>query len=139
VREVWLAASRSVFSWAARHKHINKNPFADVKVDVPRTRRTRETKAFTPDEVRTILRGTLGYKEPKTPWERAQRWVMWLCAYSGARAGAVTQLRGSDIQERSGFHVMKLTPEAGTIKTGQIRLVPLHEHIISQGFLEAAT
>ena len=58
VREVWLAASRSVFSWAARHKHINKNPFADVKVDVPRTRRTRETKAFTPDEVRTILRGT---------------------------------------------------------------------------------
>ena len=31
---------------------------------------------------------------------------------------------------------MKLTPEAGTIKTGEMRVVPLHEHIIAQGFLD---
>ena len=50
VREVWLAASRSVFSWATRHKHIGKNPFADVKVDVPKRSRRRETKAFRHEE-----------------------------------------------------------------------------------------
>jgi integrase len=31
---------------------------------------------------------------------------------------------------------MKLTPEAGTIKTGKPRTVPIHEHLIEQGFPE---
>jgi hypothetical protein len=60
VREDWLAASRSVFSWAARHKHVRKNAFADIKVDVPRQAPNRETKAFKPDEVLVILRGCIG-------------------------------------------------------------------------------
>jgi integrase len=62
--------------------------------------------------------------------------VPWLCAYSGARAGEITQLRGKDIEQRGNIHVMKLSPNAGTMKTRQIRVVPLHEHIIEQGFLE---
>lgn len=136
VREVWLAASRSVFSWATLHKHIRKNPFAEVKVDVPRQARNRETKAFKPDEVQVILRASAAYKQPRTARERARRWAMWLCAYSGARAGEITQLRGIDIEPRGAFHVMKLTPDAGTIKTRKTRIVPIHKHIIEQGFLD---
>jgi hypothetical protein len=30
---------------------------------------------------------------------------------------------------------MKLTPEAGTMKNRKIRVVPLDEHIIAQGFI----
>jgi integrase len=106
-------------------------------VKVPKKPRTRETgKAFTLTEAQTILKAALAVRAPKTPMERAKRWVPWLCAYSGARAGEITQLRGCDIERRAGFHVMKLTPEAGTIKTGDMRVVPLHEHIIAQGFLE---
>lgn len=136
VREVWLAASRSVFSWAARHKHIGKNPFADVKVDVPRRSRNRETKAFKPEEVLVILRASLAYVQPRTPRDRARRWAMWFCAYSGARAGEITQLRGIDIEQRGDFHVMRLTPDAGPIKTRQTRIVPIHEDVIEQGFLD---
>jgi hypothetical protein len=44
VREVWLSASRRVFSWAAQHKHISKNPFAEVRVDVPRIYRSARQK-----------------------------------------------------------------------------------------------
>jgi integrase len=134
---VWLASSRSVFSWGMDQKHVSKNPFAGIKVDVPKQVRTRETgKAFTAEEARVILRAALAFDKPKTPQERAKRWVPWLCAYSGARSGEITQLRGSDIEKRGRFYVMKLTPEAGTVKTGQVRVVPLHEHIIAQGFLE---
>jgi len=137
VREVWLSASRRVFSWALQHKRISKNPFAEVKVDVPRKIQRRETgPAFSPHEMRTILKATLAYESPRTPRERAKRWVFWLCAYSGARAGEITQLRGKDVEQRSTFHVMKLSPDAGTIKTRKARTVPLHEHIIEQGFLE---
>jgi integrase len=137
VREIWLSASRRVFRWAREHKRIRLNPFADVRVDVPRKVQTREGgKAFKDEEVRTILNASLQYDKPKTPTERARRWVPWLCAYSGARPGEITQLRGRDIEKRDSMYVMKLTPEAGTMKSGKIRVVPLHEHIIAQGFIE---
>jgi integrase len=96
VREIWLSASRRVFGWGCEHKRIRQNPFADVKVDVPRRARTRETgKSFTTTEAQTILRAALSFQNPKTPMERGKRWVPWLCAYSGARSGEVAQLRGS--------------------------------------------
>jgi integrase len=136
VREAWLAASRSVFSWAARHKHVHKNPFIGIKVDVRRKARNRETKAFRPDEATIILTASLAYEHPKTAHDRARRWAMWLCAYTGARSGEITQLRGIDVEQRGDFHVLKLTPDAGTIKTRKTRIVPIHEHIIEQGFLD---
>ncbi|UFX44448.1 hypothetical protein HAP47_0036580 [Bradyrhizobium sp. 41S5] len=136
VREVWLSASRRVFGWATQHKQISRNPFAEIRVDVPRKIRTRETKAFRPDEARLILQAALTYRDPKTATERARRWVPWLCAYSGARPGEVTQLRGMDVQKRGNFYAMTLTPDAGTIKTRKPRIVPIHEHLDEQGFLK---
>lgn len=52
--------------------------------------------------------------------------------------GELTQLRGVDIVEQDGIHAMKISPEAGTTKTGKARTVPLHEHLIEQGFLAFA-
>ncbi|SFU87246.1 hypothetical protein [Bradyrhizobium arachidis] len=136
VREIWLSASRRVFNWAKEHKRIRKNPFAEVKVDVPRRAQTREHgRSFTDEEARTILMASLAYEAPATPTERTRRWTPWLCAYSGARPGEITQLRGADIEDRQGMYVMKLTPDAGTVKNRKIRVVPLHEHLIAQGFL----
>jgi integrase len=115
-----------VFSWAREHKRVRQNPFAEIKVDVPRRTQTREDgKAFTEKEARTILKSSLTYDKPATPTERVRRWVPWLCAYSGARPGEITQLRGSDIEAREGLYVMRLTPDAGTIKSRKIRVVPL--------------
>ena len=54
---------------------------------------------------------------------------------SGARMGELTQLRGVDVVEGAGAHAIKISPEAGTIKTGKARAVPLHDHLIEQGFL----
>jgi integrase len=137
VRDIWLSASRRVFSWAREHKRIRENPFKEVKVDVPRKTQTREDgRSFTAAEASTILKASLAYETPTTPTERARRWVPWLCAYSGARPGEITQLRGKDIEDRSGLYVLKLTPDAGTMKTGKVRLVPLHDHIIAQGFID---
>jgi integrase len=139
VREIWLSASRRVFSWAREHKRIRQSPFKEVKVDVPRKMQTREDgRSFTASEAGTILKASLTYEKPTTPTQRARRWVPWLCAYSGARPGEITQLRGGDIEDRNGLHVMKLTPDAGTTKNRKIRVVPLHEHIIAQGFIEMA-
>ena len=136
VNEVWLSAASTVFGWAKRERLISSNPFKGIKVTEPKRVQHRETKAFTPEEAATILRDAIEVGTPGTTFEGAVRWVPWLCAYSGARAGEITQLRGADIQNVRGIHAMKLTPEAGTIKTGKPRTVPIHEHVIEQGFLD---
>jgi integrase len=62
--------------------------------------------------------------------------VPWLCAYTGARVGEMTQLRGVDVLRQDGISALRITPEAGTVKTRKARVVPLHDHLIAQGFPE---
>jgi len=134
---VWLPAVKTVFSWALMHKHIRTNPFAGLKIDVPKAVVLREEgKSFKPEEVQVILRASTAITNLRDAFPRAKRWVMWVCAYSGARSGEITQLRGVDVIQRGDFYAMRLTPEAGSIKTSNARTVPLHEHLIAQGFIE---
>jgi integrase len=136
VNDVWLTAARTVFAWAQEERLITSNAFEGVRVTEPRRIKQRETDAFMPEEWTTILRAASTLGTPRTNFQGAQRWVPWLCAYSGARPGEITQLRGVDIQKRDHVNAMVLTPEAGTIKTGKARTVPIHRHLIEQGFLE---
>jgi integrase len=136
VNDVWITAARRVFSWAVGERLVAANPFETVSVTQPKKIQLRESQAFSPEEAATILRASSAIGEPRTTLEGAIRWVPWLCAYSGARAGEITQLRGADIQRRGEVHAMLITPAAGTVKTGKARAVPIHEHLIEQRFLD---
>jgi integrase len=138
VRDVWRVGCRTVFGWAQEQGLITNNPFDGVKITVPRKNITRETKAFTDAEARIILRAASAIANQRTKGEAVRRWVPWLCAYTGARSGEITQLRGVDVVEVNGVPAIKITPEAGTVKTRKPRTVPLHEHLIEQGFLTFA-
>jgi integrase len=135
VRDIWGVAARTVFSWALDRKLLASNPFADVRVSVPRSITTRETKAFRTDELRIILNAATAVEEIGNASSAAKRWVPWLCAYTGARVGEITQLRGSDVVQQDGVDAIRITPEAGTVKTRKTTLVPLHEHLLKQGFI----
>lgn len=135
VNRTWRTALKTICNWAQHEGRIKDNPFSKVKISVPRRTAIRESKAFTDSEAATILQGALAV-EIRTPIDAACRWLPWLCAYSGARPGEIAQLRGQDVQERDSIRLMVLTPEAGTIKNRKIRIVPLHDHLIEQGFLE---
>ena len=136
VSEIWLVAARTVFGWAVKERLVPANPFVGITVKVPRKKRLRETDAFTAHEARTILKAALAITNTRTPFAAACRWAPWLCAYTGARAGEITQLRGIDVMERDGIHALRLTPDAGTIKSGATRMVPVHEHLLAQGFIK---
>ena len=135
VATVWKTALKTVFTWAVGEKLVESNPFKELKISVPRKTVERETKAFTSEEAGIILAAALNYTTPTTVDERARRWVPWLCAYTGARAGEITQLRGSDILGRGADYFAKLSPSAGKMKTRTARTVPLHEHLVEQGFV----
>ncbi|MCA8907575.1 MAG: tyrosine-type recombinase/integrase [Rhodospirillaceae bacterium] len=137
VKDSDLAALKSVFGWACTNRRLAANPAEGVTIKVGRSTRTRDP-SFSQEEARALLSAATnhhgGEKEnPQTA--AAKRWVPWLCAYSGARVGEIAQLRKEDIRQQEGHWVMSITPDAGTVKTKQARIVPLHPHLIEQGFL----
>lgn len=137
----YLGAVNALFAWAKGDGIIPHNPALEVSpVKLPSKPKTRG-KAFTSDEAHMILKASL---VPPTSREgeglrNAKRWCPWLMAYSGARVNEITQLRKEDIFQQDDVWVMRITPEAGTVKTKTFRLVPLHSHMLEQGFLEFVT
>jgi integrase len=134
VRNTWLRATRTVFAWGARRK-LTSNPFEAAVVDVPRRKQLRPKWLYEHERV-TILKAAAAVIEIDNPDDAARRWVPWLLAYSGARPQDITQLRGKDVQAVDGIWTLNVTPEAGTVKNAQARRVPLHDHLIEQGFLD---
>jgi integrase len=133
VKRTWLAACRTVLRWAVKRKRIAVSPFADVEVSVPRKIITRETgRGFTDAEISTILQAA-AKTTVRDERSASRRWMPWLMAYTGARAGEVAQLRAGDVDLTR--KALTFTPSAGTVKTGQARTVPIHEHLVEQGFL----
>jgi integrase len=137
VKNTTAKAMNTVFRWGVRQKHLARNPFehAADALTVSKRPKLRETQAFTPEEQRRIMLAASAIKAFRKQDDAARRWVPWLCAYTGARVGEITQLRKADVIERDGIRALKVTPAAGTVKNARARVVPLHEHLIAQGFL----
>lgn len=135
VKDTDLSAINVLFSWGVENQRVSAHP-GTVKVSVPKKTKTR-AKGFTDDEASALLSAALAYqptgKEP-TPITNAKRWVPWLLAYTGARLGEMAQLRKEDVRHENGRWVIRLTPEAGTIKTDEYRDVVMHPHLVELGF-----
>lgn len=136
VRDKYITSARAVLTYAVDEQLIPTNPADGVKVYVPKKVKLRE-RAFKIEEAEAILAATLKPTRNRlAPGHAlARRWLPWLQAYSGARVNELSQLRAEDIHEVEGVWAIRITPEAGTVKTKTARLVPLHPHLIEQGFL----
>lgn len=144
IKDVYFAAVRAVFRSAVKARKLSSNPAADLTIKVTKPVRARE-KGFNDDEAIAVLKAASAYRSkpsenpatqehPKT--EAAKRWVPWLCAYTGARVSEMTQLRAEDVTTKDGIRYLRITSDAGSVKTGQYRDVPLHSHLIKLGFLD---
>ncbi|MFN3747133.1 MAG: DUF6538 domain-containing protein [Sphingorhabdus sp.] len=133
----YLSAVKTVFKHGADDGLIADNPALSVApVQNVKAVRLRE-RSHTDEEAAKILRAASGEQVGRLSayTRNARRWMPWLLAYSGARVGEIAQLRKEDVQEVAGIWIMHLTPEAGNIKDKEARKVPLHPHLIEQGFL----
>jgi integrase len=138
VRDKYLAAAKTVFGWASRNLKIASNPTLGIDVRVRAPQRLRES-GLTDDEAALILSASLAVP-PSAAFPHqafARRWVPWLCAYTGARVGEMTQLRREDVLQEKEVWCVRITPEAGSQKVDRAYLVPVHPHLIEQGFLAA--
>lgn len=138
VRDSYLATARAAFAWAVDKLEVAQNPFAGVKVRLTKRVRGRE-KGFTADEAIAILKASRTYAgsaKEQPQMTAAKQWVPLLGAYSGARVGELCQLRAEDVRQDDGIHYIRITPDAGTVKSGMFRDVPLHDHVVGEGFLD---
>jgi integrase len=139
VKDRFLVAAKGTFDWGVDQLKLAESPVR-VKIRVPEADQTRDDKGLSDEEAQTILSGTLKAEEGTRSElaARARRWVPWLCAYTGARVNEMTQLRGEDVFPRDGIWCLRITPEAGGVKTKRPRTVPIHPHLVEQGFLTVA-
>ena len=127
-----LAALRVAFKWGVNNVRVASNPSAGVAV-LHRKRADERMLGFTDEEARTILQAAEKETRPVT------RWLPLLCAASGARVGEMAQLRSEDVIVQDGIHALRITAEAGSVKTlGSERVIPLHSAVIEAGFLAFA-
>ena len=139
INDSYLAVANAVFSYGLNQLLITANPAKELgKVRVPKVAKLRD-KDFTNAERKIILQASLVPASGNLSAERglARRWVPWLCAYTGARVNEITQLRKADLREVEGVWTILITPEAGGVKTNEARTIPLHEHLVEQGFFDA--
>jgi integrase len=135
VKDSDLAGLKTLFGWALSNRRVASNPAAGVTIKLGKPQVQRD-KWFTNEEAAALLKAadarTQGNDAPKT--FAAKRWVPWLGAYTGARVGELAQLRKEDFREEGGHWVLRITPDAGTVKTNEARDVVLHAHLVEKGF-----
>lgn len=144
VNDVYLSAIRSMFKWAHENERLPENVAALVKQQKPKRQRSREA-GYTDVEAVTVLKASRSYEPKEDEFGRvretpesvsAKRWVPIICAFTGARVSEITQLRKEDVRQEGERWVIRITPEAGTMKAGHYRDVPLHRQVIAQGFIQ---
>ena len=136
VSDVYLASVRTVLNWAVREDRLTENVAVNVRQELPKKNATRE-KGFTDAEASVILSAAWSYVRPAKEHEAtaaAKKWIPWLCALTGARVTELTQLRKQDLRREGELWVIRITPDAGTVKAGGYRDVPLHAQLVELGF-----
>ncbi|MCC3245212.1 site-specific integrase [Methylocystis sp. WRRC1] len=144
IKNVYFAAVKTVLNWAVNEDRLSANPLAGMTFRRDKEVVTRE-KGFSDAEAIAILKAARDYEprrysrkgtireSPQTT--AAKRWIAWLAAFSGARVGELAQLRKEDVRRDGDIVYIRLTPEAGSIKTDEFRDVPLHDQVLELGFL----
>ena len=144
VSDVDLSTVRTLFNWAVENDRLSENVAQTVKQPKPRKVYGRE-RGYTDAEAVKVLKASrsymphqdeYGYIREKPQLVAAKRWVPMICAFSGARVSEITQVRKEDVRNEAGQWVVRITPDAGTVKSGGYRDVPLHPQIIEEGFLK---
>jgi integrase len=128
IKDAKLAPARAILQWGVDNHHLQANPATRVTMDVKR-RAGDGKRGFTDDEATRILTAASLERDP------AKQWIPLLGAYTGARIAELSQLRAEDIAIVDDILCMRITPDAGSLKTvSSERVVPLHPAVIKAGF-----
>jgi len=125
-----LDVLRAVFSYGVEEDKVTKNPFVNLRM-----KETKKAKG---------KRQPMGDQDLHKLFNGLERgsedfWVTMVAAYQGARQNEILQLRREDIYMERGTWVISFHDrfDGNSLKTeSSVRVVPVHAHLISLGFLD---
>ncbi len=156
VNNKYIAPLRNLFDYAeGNYEAVEKNPFNKAAFPERTNPRTEwdpfDIAALTAFFNAPLYRGCESAKRwltegPDVPRDSARFWVPLLLLYTGARVNEICKLRPKDIGEEVGVNYLSIEWEddddssiAGRVKNATShRRVPLHDDLVSFGFLEFA-
>lgn len=125
-----FAALRAIYHFGVENELVPTNPTIGVKFKADRLAAAESMSAFSSDEARAILAAADRQTIP------SRRWIPWLTAMTGSRVAAIANLRKQDVIEVEGVWCLRISRQAGPIKTAASeRIVPIHPAILARGFL----
>jgi integrase len=137
-KDSYLGFAKQLWKWAIQHHYADTNPFDGLQVGkAGRKRADQQRAAFTQDDLKTIFCDSKEYGK-----DRITRpdyfWVPLLGLFTGCRLEELCQAYVKDIKQEEGVWVLDVVADEPdkTIKTGERRLVPLHDTLIDLGFLK---
>lgn len=133
-----LAAIRAILTWGqeqCRGKLFpatpKGTPFDYLELPVAEVKDSAE-RTYTLEQARNVLEAARA--ETSRP---NFRWIPWLLAHSGMRVGEALQLEKEDVFELQGnWFVHIRVGEGRTTKTRKGRKVPIHQALITEGFID---
>ena len=143
----------AVLGYAVRMDWIKENPVdasgvAKAAGNAAKAKADRRRKDYTKDELRQIFSSPLytpdGWQPVRKGYGQALYWLPLLMYYTGARREELCQLAAKDVQDEDGIPYLAILSldedDAGrTVKTASSRRrVPLHDDLVSLGFLDYA-
>lgn len=129
-----LALVSSVFQQAVADGKLEVNPVQGTRIAKAQAEQ-EHYRPYSDTEAATILQAARGETLAHL------RWPSWIMAYTGLRIGEVLQLTRADIgtDADTGIPVIRVTVDkaAGkSVKNGKPRVVPVHEALVAEGFLQ---
>ncbi|MEP6828438.1 MAG: tyrosine-type recombinase/integrase, partial [Aestuariivirga sp.] len=120
----------TLFAAGVKARKLTDNPFKSVipAKSAPGAK-VAKRRGFTDAEATKVLRAA---RREQDTW---RRWGPWLMSYSGMRVTEVSQLRRQDIEIGDDTTIIHIRTEAGHVKNGTDRLVPVHAALVAEGFL----
>ncbi|WP_134682020.1 site-specific integrase [Paracoccus ravus] len=146
IADKYLASVRAIFRWAFENDRLSTNEAETVRQPIGKKQHSRE-RGYTTTEATAVLVASLQYRPAKSanPSNResahisaAKQWLPLLCAFTGARVTEMAQLRTEDIREEQCRWVLRVSPDAGSVKAGGYRDVPIHRQVVELGFIDFA-
>jgi integrase len=132
IKDGYFAALRTVFNMARKKGKIQESPCDEIVPD-KKARAPKREKDLRDSEVHAILKASLApQNHVSDDVANTRRWVPWVLAYTGARVAEITQLESKHIIKEAGVWGIDIQQS----KNGLPRVVPIHRHLIEQGFLD---
>jgi len=115
-----------------------------LMVSFDKTKGAKKREAWTDDELTTLFGSSLfsEHMERVRHWDNVTpedgRATLLLLLHTGARIGEIAQLRREDFQTRHDIKTIRITAEAGTVKTDESeRVVAIASHLLTDPWFSA--